>query len=216
MMNRGHTKKYKKIAFVLSLCMMMGWLLLGAGASLAWFADQSGEMKNIFHVAEFDLEVSHRLPDGTWEKVDSQTGIFDEEALYEPGYAQVVFLKIENRGTVPFDFQTAVSVTDYTPAVNVFGQRFYLQDYLRFGLVTAATEEMLVELVSSRIRVREIAVRKLNNYAGEAAELTAGETVYMALMVYMPETVDDRANYRGGGVPKVELGIIVSAVQKKK
>ena len=136
-------KNYKKIALCLSLVLVAIWCILGTGASLAWFVDTDEEVKNVFHFAEFDLEVSHRTEDGSWEKVEQGTKIFDDEALYEPGYVQTVYLKIENKGTVPFDFKTAVSVTDYTVATNVFGQSFQLYDYLRFGLATADTEPAL-------------------------------------------------------------------------
>ena len=77
--------------------------------------------------------VSHRLSDGKWEEVDSQTKIFNEEALYEPGYVQVVYLKVENKGTVSFKFDTAVNVNGCIEATNVFGQPFMLQEYLTFG-----------------------------------------------------------------------------------
>ena len=87
---------YKRIALALSLCALIIWGILGAGTSLAWFTDTSTELNNIFHFAEFDVEVSHRLTDGKWEPVDSKTKIFDEEALYEPGYVQVVYLKVKN------------------------------------------------------------------------------------------------------------------------
>lgn len=206
--------QYKKIALVLSLCLILIWVILGTGASLAWFKDTTPEVKNIFHVAEFDLEVSHRLDDGAYEKIEGQTDIFDDEALYEPGYVQVVFLKIENKGTIPFYFKTAVNVTDYTPATNFIGKTFYLQEYLRFGLVTADTEEALEQKVATRDMAKDIATRKLNNYSTDIAELGAKETVYMALVVRMPEEVGNEANYRGDTVPKVELGIIVNATQK--
>ena len=70
---------YKRIALALSLCALLIWAILGTGASLAWFTDTSPEINNIFHFAEFDLVVSHRLTDGKWQEVDSQTKIFDEE-----------------------------------------------------------------------------------------------------------------------------------------
>ena len=37
---------------------------------MAWFADTSEEIKNIFHFGKFDLEVSYRLPDGSWKPMD--------------------------------------------------------------------------------------------------------------------------------------------------
>ena len=207
--------KYKKIALCVSLLLVAAWCILGTGASLAWFVDTDEEVKNVFHFAEFELEVSHRLEDGTWEKIEQDTKIFDDEALYEPGYTQVVYLKIENKGTVPFDFKTAVSVTDYTLAINVFGQSFQLQDYLKFGLTTADTEEELFEKVATRNLAKELAVMPLSNYSTETASLDAEGTVYMALIVRMPEDVTNMANYRSDVIPRVELGLIVTATQQK-
>ena len=141
--------------------------------------------------------------------------MFDEEALYEPGYTQVVYLRVQNRGTVPFDFKTAVTVVDYTEPTHVFGQKFHLQDYLKFGLATASTEAQMDALVADRTVAAELAKDKLSNYATEVAQLDAGQTVYMVLVVRMPEAVGNVANYRGDTVPKVELGIIVKAEQQK-
>lgn len=208
-------KSYKKIALSLSLVMLLIWSALGAGTSLAWFTDTDEEIKNVFHFGELDLEVSHRLEDGTWELVDQDTEVFDDQALYEPGYVQVVYLKVENKGTIPFDFKTAVSVADYTVASNVFGQNFHLQDYLKFGLVTADSEAELFELVATRNLAEEIANMPLSNYATDTAALDAGQTVYMALIVRMPKGVDNVANYRGDVIPRVELGLIVTATQQK-
>lgn len=214
-MSAPKRKQYKKIALALSLCTILLWAFLGTGASLAWFTDTDQELTNIFHFAEFDLDVSHRLPDGTWEPVTTETKIFDENALYEPGYVQVVYLKIDNKGNVPFDIDTAVSVADFTVATNYFGQQFHLQDYLRFGLVTADTEAQMDQAVQTRAQAADIATIKLSNYATKPAELAAESTKYMALVVRMPEEVNNRANYRGDIAPRVELGIIVRATQQK-
>lgn len=210
----GRKKTYKRIALILSLLGILLWSALGTGASLAWFADTSEEIKNIFHFGKFDLEVSYRLPDGSWKPMDGQTGIFDDNALYEPGYVQVVYLKIENKGSVPFDFKAAVSVTDYTEATNYFGQRFSLQDHLQFGLVIADSPEEIDAKTADREQVKQFANTPLNNYATDAAALDAGDTVYMALAVTMPQVVGNEANYRGSTIPRVELGIIVEATQQ--
>lgn len=205
---------HKKIALSISLVLILIWGVLGTGASLAWFADTDEDMKNVFHFAEFDLEVSYRDKNGNWKKIQQDTNLFDDQALYEPGYTETVYLRIENLGTVPFDFKTAVSVTDYTLATNVLGQTFQLQDYLRFGLATAKTEMELDALVETRDLAREVAKIPLNNYETKVAELGEKSTVYMALVVHMPETVDNVANYRGDVIPRVELGLIVTATQK--
>lgn len=210
-------KPYKKLALALSLCAILVWGVLGTGASLAWFTDTSEEVTNIFHFADFELAVSHRLDSGAWETIDGKTDIFDDEALYEPGYVQVVYLKVENKGDVPFNFHTALSVTkNNTPATNVFGQRFYLQDHLKFGVAVAKTEQAMEEKVATRDLANRLATMKLNNYSTDAAELGAGETAYIALVVAMPDRVGNEANYRGDTVPKVDLGIIVKAEQIQK
>lgn len=206
-------KKYIKIALAFSLCALIVWGMLGTGASLAWFTDTSSEITNIFHFAEFDLDVYHRLTDGKWEKVDSQTKVFDEEALYEPGYTQVVYLKVHNNGTAPFEFYTAVNVNGCNEATNVYGQRFMLQDHLKFGITTADSEDAMKNSVSNREKAAEIANMPLHNYDTETATLAPGATKYIALIVRMPENVGNIANYRNNPVPKVELGITVKADQ---
>jgi len=209
-------KLYKKIALTLSLCAIIVWAVLGTGASIAWFTDTTPVVKNIFHIADFQLVVSHRLADGTYEVMDGETQVFDDEALYEPGYVQVVYLKVENKGDIPFDFYSSVMVTDYTLARNVFGSDFELQDYLRFGVVTAETEAELESKVGTRAeaKAQAYADMPLSRYDTDKAELGAGETAYVALVVRMPEEVGNEANYRGSTIPRVELGVIVKASQQ--
>lgn len=206
-------KSYKRIALVLSLCTLILWGVLGTGASLAWFTDTSEEVINIFNIAEFDLEVSYRNDEGEWENIEGTTQIFDEEALYEPGYVQVVYLKVENKGDCAFDFKTAVTVNGYTLASNVYGQTFNLQEYLRFGLVIADTESEMDQNVASRDEALRVAERKLSHYATDVAELEAGDAEYIAVVVAMPKTVGNEANYRGSSIPTVDLGISVTADQ---
>lgn len=204
---------YKRIALVLSLLALILWGILGTGASLAWFTDTSTELRNIFHFADFELVVS-RPVDGEWKPIDSQTKLFDEQALYEPGYVQVVTLKVENAGSVSFRFDTAVNVNGCIIATNVFGQPFMLQDHLKFGVTTADSEQEIRNRLESRDAAAEIAQSPLHNYDKTGAfELAPGKAKYLALIVRMPETVDNVANYRGETVPQVELGITVKANQ---
>lgn len=207
-------KTYKKIALVLSLCTIIIWAILGTGASMAWFADTSPEINNIFHFADFDLDVSYRSTTGKWEEVDSGTKIFDENALYEPGYLQKVYLKVENKGNLPFKLDTAINVNGYTFATNALSQRFVLQDYLRFGFITFATEEEMDNSIYNREAVEAMANAPLHNYYEAGAfELEPNKTKYVALIVRMPKEVGNVANYRGNIIPEVELGITIKADQ---
>ena len=213
MKTQAKKKPYKRIALALSLCTLIIWGILGTGASLAWFSDTSPEINNIFHIADFELVVSHRLSNGEWEEIDATTKVFDENALYEPGYVQVVYLKVENKGDRDFKFYTAVNVNDCNVATNVFGQKFMLQDYLKFGITIADTEQGMDSSVANREMAAEAADMTLHNYSTNTAILAPGGMAYIALIVRMPEEVDNVANYQGQTIPKVELGITVKADQ---
>ena len=205
-------KPFKKIALVLSICAIVVWAMLGTGVSLAWFADTSPEINNIFQFSTFKLTVSHRVGD-SWEKVTGETKIFDENTLFEPGYVQVQYLKVTNDGDSPFRFYTAVNVNDCTPSINVYGDVLELQKYLKSGIAVFTDVDEMNAAISNREDAKEIADEKLHSYMSETADLQPGKSAYIALVIYMPEEVDNSANYRGETVPTVELGISVKADQ---
>ncbi|MBO5247864.1 MAG: hypothetical protein J6B54_01015 [Clostridia bacterium] len=207
-------KIYPKIALILALCGILLWAVLGTGTSLAWFSDETPEINNIFHFADFDVEVSYLTNEGEWAPLDGETDVFDRQARYEPGYVQVVYLKVRNAGDRDFKFLTAVTVSRCAPATNVFGQTFLLQDYLRFGVLSGLTEAEAKRGIPDRATAKTVATLPLYHYYESGASvLTAGETTCLALIVRMPEDVDNIANYRGNDVPTVDLGITVKAEQ---
>lgn len=221
MSEKRRRKPYKRIALVLSLCAILASALLGTGASLAWFSDTSEDVENIFHFADFEVKVSY-WDDDMWKEIQANTKIFDENTIYEPGYVQVVYLMIENKGDRPFDFKTTVTPENYVAATNVYGEEFELQDYLRFGLDFDVSATALEERTNTRDEAKAIATENLgvyfsnnSDYTTGESELGAGSTAYAALVVAMPETVGNEANYRGDDVPEVHLKIIVSASQQQ-
>jgi len=221
---QNRNRRIKKIALVLSLCAILLWAVLGTGASLAWFTDTSTEIRNVFHAAEFELEVSYLASDGSWKDLEGATELFQKEALYEPGYVEVVYLRAKNAGDLLFLMQGAVSVVDYTVAYNQMGQAFHLQDYLRFGLLMAddqdqpyLTLEALQNAIPNREAAEAIATERLSRYDPDIVSLDAGATAYLALVVRMPKEVDNVANYDkdlSNDPPIVELGVIIKASQE--
>lgn len=209
-------KPFKRIALSLSLIMMMLWVMLGTSTSVAWFSDTSPTLHNIFHVGEFKLEVSYKQPSGDYKLIEQNTKVLNDEDLYEPGFVKVQYLKAENKGTQDFNFKTAVQVTSYQEATNAYGESFKLQDYIRFGLVFADSEEELDNLVGMPDN-RSVAVADandpLNDYSSDSMLLAAGQTKYIALILRMPEEVGNEANYRLDTVPEVTLGLVFTAEQ---
>lgn len=210
---------YTKKALTLSLCLMLVWGILGTGTTIAWFTDTTPVHENRFTIGELDLVVSHKLKNGSYEIVEESTKVLDDEALYEPGYVQVVYLKVENKGDVPFEYQFSVDVNDVTVGKSVLGNDIYLPNYLRFGVMFSGSEAELDRELS-----HIIAERKFAEYMGEYPLNTYSQkddvvvpvdgTRYIALVVRMPEEVGNAANYRGSIVPMVDLGLHVTASQE--
>ncbi len=214
----------KKLALVLALCTLLIWGLLGTGLSLAWFTDTAPQRNNLFHFGNFEVQVSRRLPDGTWETVNEQTKLFDTQALYEPGYVQIVFLKVENRGDSEFRFDTAVNVIGYTPGQNGDSQTFRLQDHLTFGLVISDTEQAMEQSLPDRESAKQAAQTPLSHYTAQPTPLRPRQTAYLTLALRMPEQVGNLANANpnpngsasgnsNATAPRVDLGITVKAEQ---
>lgn len=213
-MTATHSKTQSlKIALAVSLILIILWALLGAGTSLAWFSDESEDIKNVFHTAEFELEVSYLNENGKYVTLEGSTDLFDENALYEPGYVKTVFFKIENKGNVPLNFKTAVTVTDYTLGTNLFGNTFALSDKLVFGISFSEDEDRLRDSLSNRDTASATATMPLGNYSTNKARLEKESTLYMAITVAMPKEVANDANYKGKDMPTVHLGITVDASQ---
>ena len=222
-------RRFTKIAFALSICLLILWGILGTGTSIAWFMDETPELVNTFDFGELELEVYYKVTNAQgaseWVKMDEKTKVFDEEALYEPGYTQVVYLKIVNEGDVEFDYKLSVNMNDFVPGVNEAGQPIYLPNYLKFGAVIAESEETLSREVAKATAIEYLddgdepttEMLPLNTYSsiGQLEIEPDDEKVdYAALILYMPEEIGNEANYRGSDIPTVELGVTVFASQR--
>lgn len=210
--------KWTKAALALSSFLFVLWWALGTGATLAWFSD-ADTVRNEFQVGLLNMDVSYRNDIVTaYAPLQGTTKAFNDEALYEPGYTQVVYLKIDNNGNVPFNYKAAVTVEGFTNGRNAWGEEIYLPNYLRYGIVFAESEAALQEQVKDRLASRTHAPNEWGSLGtwSEVSPYTfdVGEgSHYAALIVYMPEEVDNAANYRGFTEPRVELGITVYAQQ---
>ena len=220
-------KKATKTALCVSIALLILWSLLGAGASLAWFTDTVNDVRNQFIIGPADIRVSYYslVPNPTYdfrELLPTTTDLFDDQALYEPGYTKVVYLKIENNG-IPVDFKVCVTANSWVDGRNALGNAIHLPSYLKFGVLVDNNLTDLtaaVNAVGGRADARDIAAldmedyENLNHYSSNSASLGANETKYAAIVVYMPEDVGNIANYTADNQPSVNLGVTVLASQK--
>ena len=148
----------------------------------------------------------------SFRDLEGSTSVFDDAALYEPGYTQVVYFEVTNEGNVPFDYKVETTVASQRAAENVLGDTFTLQPYLRYA-VTYTPETDTVSREKTRL-LQNVDLYHLDQLAPFAPEsLAPGQKDYVAIVVHMPESVGNEANYRGDTIPEIILGIRVTAVQ---
>ena len=61
--------------------------------------------------------------------------MFDESALWEPGYVEYVVLKISNAGNLAPKYQLGINIAGEKESTNVYGDTFKLSDYIRFAVI---------------------------------------------------------------------------------
>ena len=207
--------KYAKVALILSICIMLLWAMLGTGATIALFTDVPEADENTFLIGKLDLDVEYKNDVVTdYTPMDTQTSVFNDQALYEPGYTQAVYLKITNNGNVDFEYRLSVDMLSYVDGTSVNGTNLHLPEFLRFGVIFGATEAELDRALARENAVQDMEAYCLDTFSQkDTVTVEPGQVRYAALVVFMPEEVDNAANYRGTDVPQVDLGLTVYAQQ---
>ena len=212
-MKTRSTKRALAFSFVsLLLCVSMF-----VGTTFAWFTDSVTSANNVIKSGNLDIELEYAVfnDDGTfkeWKDVKDQSDILTNE-LFEPGVTEVAYLRVANAGSLALKYQLGINIVKETAGVNKAGNPFLLSDYIQFGVVEGVNGE------TNAYANREAAVaavgegKKISAGYTKAASMTEGQELYLALVVYMPETVGNEANHNGETVPQIDLGINVLATQ---
>lgn len=210
-------KRATKFALVFSVILMIAWSMLGTGATIAWFTDTTPVVQNSFVIGQLEMEVSYKRDiRDEYALMDGSTKLFDENALYEPNYTQVVYLQIHNKGNVPFRYKVSVDKRDWKDSINVYGGDLHLPEFLRYGIIFGADEADLTrELAHSYADRDMLELMQLNQYSEpDEVVVEPGDYRYVALIVYMPWQTGNQANHMPGApVPYVDLGITLYAQQ---
>lgn len=219
-MAQSKNTKRALLASILSVVLCCAMLI---GSTFAWFTDSVETGKNTITAGNLDVDLQYAevaegtdlttLGDDAWTSVQGKEDLFSED-LWEPGHVEVVYLRIQNLGTLALDYNLRVYAFEETLGTNKDGESFKLSDYLKFAVVqdvAAAYEDRAAAVAAAGAGI----ALGGNSYAsGEA--LPAGEdgVRYLALVVWMPSTVGNEANYLTGTTPpSVELGVRLEATQ---
>ena len=219
MTNSKNTKR-ALLASVLSIVLCVAMLV---GSTFAWFTDSVTSGKNKIVAGNLDVEL-YNVKDGKEIPVTADTNLFLEDALWEPGHVEVVNLKVANVGTLALTYKFGINVASEQGSVNVNGDPFKLSNHIKFALIDGnqnygegdeGRAAAIAAAEANAVKLSELAVDEngvLYPTAKATAEIPASR--YVTLVVYMPTTVDNVANYRAGeAIPTIELGINLVATQ---
>jgi len=204
--------KKTKLALLHSIIALLLCVSMLVGTTFAWFTDAVHSGKNQIIAGNLDIELEY-LVNGQWKPVRENTNVFDENALWEPGHTEVVYLRISNLGSLALKYQLGVNIAEETIGINVNDQPFKLSQYIEFGAIEGVqtaypNRDAARKAVTAGTKIAEGYAKVSTMEAGDDAD-------YVALVVYMPESVGNEANYKTGTTPpQITLGITLLASQQ--
>ena len=212
-MTNSKSTKRALIISVLAIFMCVAMLI---GTTFAWFTDTASTGVNKIQAGNLDVKLMYSTDMQTWKEATEQTKLFDDNALREPGYTQVVYLKVVNAGNLALKYETGFS-KDYTSnrGKNVNGDWYRVDNYLKIGTAETTTKFANREAVWSAIAANERTLAKDVMLTDGWITLNPGqESSPFAVAIYMPTSVGNEANASRLRPSSVSgLGIEVRATQ---
>ena len=196
-------------ALVLSVAMLIG-------TTFAWFTDTASTAVNKIQAGSLDVKLMYSTDMETWKEATDQTKLFTDNALWEPGYTQVVYLKVVNAGNLALKYETGFS-KNYTSnrGKNVNGDWYRVDNYLKIGTAETETKFANREAVWAAVAATEKTLSKDVMLTDGWVTLEAGKASKpFAVAIYMPTSVGNEANASRLRPSSVSgLGIEVRATQ---
>ena len=201
------------LALVLSLAML-------AGTTFAWFTDTASTGVNRIVSGNLDVGLKYWGVDEngrkTWLTAEKSEDLFDKNALWEPGYTQIVYLKVKNDGNLALTYAMQITPVRETVGINVDGEEFKLSDYIKFGWTTFTVDgdgaPVALDREAAQTGVGDGAQLGTTLHRKAADPMAADAEELVALVAWMPENVGNEANY-STVQPTIELSLKVLATQ---
>ena len=197
------------LALVLSLAMLVG-------STFAWFTDTASTGVNRIVSGNLDVGLEYWDKESGWLDAEDSKDLFDENALWEPGYTQIVYLKVKNGGNLALTYAMQITPVHEQLGINVDGEEFKLSDYIQFGwaVITVGEDDtfQFADRDAARAAVGEGAQLGKTLHRQTAEPMEAGAEELVALVAWMPEDVGNEANY-STVQPTIELSLKVLATQ---
>ena len=214
-----NTKKATKRALLTSVMALVMCVVMLVGTTFAWFTDTASTGVNKIQAGNLKMEVTYKnTVVGNFEKVDKETPVFNNEALWEPGHVEYVVLKISNAGNLALKYKLGINIANEVGSTNVDGDAFNLSDYIHFGVVDGDKSNLNRDALVAEAGAGTVLNAGYTDedhlvpVGKETGEDVSSKTV--TLVVWMPKSVGNEANHKTGvDAPTIDLGIKVDATQ---
>ena len=211
-----NNKRATKRALLTSVMALVMCVVMLVGTTFAWFTDTASTGVNKIQSGNLDVKLMYSTDMVEWKEATDQTKLFNDNALWEPGHTQVVYLKVVNAGNLALKYEAGFS-KNYTSnrGKNVNGDWYRVDNYLKIGTAETETKFANREDVWSAIAATEKALAKDVMLTDGWITLKAGESSKpFAVAIYMPTSVGNEANASRLRPSSVSgLGIEVRATQ---
>lgn len=213
--------KTTRRALFTSILALLVCVSMLVGTSFAWFTDSVTSGVNKIIAGNLDVDAQYTTDGTSFASIEGVGNIFQAPAggttgLWEPGHVEVAYVKVANLGTLALKYQIAIDPFNEVGGTNVNGAAFLLSNVLKFAMVDYTG---IYATRDAALAAAEAApAANLSGLLGLASQtpisLAPGDNKTVALIIYMPETVGNEANYKTGTpAPEIDFAISVVAGQ---
>ena len=210
------TQTKTKKALLMSVLSMVLCVAMLVGMTFAWFTDTASTSVNKIQAGKLDVELEYSYNMTDWETATSSTKLFDDKTLWEPGYTEIVYLRVKNAGNLALKYTMGLnSQVGFVKGTNVYGNEYNVGDYLKLGTTTTTTKFDTREAAQAAVAANETIIKNAGAFTGDTMQtLEKGTTsTPIALVIYMPTTVGNEANAGPKASYVYRLGVDVYATQ---
>ena len=210
------TKKATKRALLTSILAICLCLVMLVGSTFAWFTDTASTGVNKIQSGKLDVELEYSTDYENWQTATSSTKLFDDKALWEPGYTQIVYLRVKNAGNLALKYKMGWNHNiGFANGTNVYGDTYNVGDYLKCGTATVTEKLATREAAWAAVSASVDTMSKLAPFTGDTMQvLKANQTSDpIAVVVYMPTDVGNEANAGTKASYVYRMGVEVNATQ---
>ena len=185
------TRRSTKTTLLTSAVSLLLCFVMLIGTTFAWFTDTVVSANNIIKSGNLDITLEYyNLDTKEWISVEGRDDILTGD-LWEPGYTDVAYLRIKNAGSLALKYSLGVNIISESEGRNQEGTTFRLSDYIEFDVIenkqpSYATREDAMKDVTEPTKIRE-------GFTSSAHLAAGSDFVYLAMVVYMPESVGNEA-----------------------